>query len=113
MFILILSLAAADVISPEEDVCRDAEVGETCRTSGVRGTCQLTTCYRNDYSEGTPPRTIEVECMRCLRPGADPDDPDAARSGGCDTAAGWPVGPVSLVLGLGIAGALIGRRRYT
>jgi len=36
------------------------------------GSCAKAKCTRNDYSEGAPPKTKQVDCMVC-KPGAPPE----------------------------------------
>lgn len=81
------SVAQADIISDEEANCRSQKAGDACTIAGEAGTCQKSTCARNDYSEGVPPKTKQVECMVC-KPGAaptavaeegDPPTPDEAK----------------------------------
>ena len=57
--------ARADVISDEEGACRDKASGDTCTFDGKEGKCVKSTCSRNDYSDGPPPKTKQVECMIC------------------------------------------------
>lgn len=64
-------VAQADIISDEEANCRSQKAGDACTIAGEAGTCQKSTCARNDYSEGVPPKTKQVECMVC-KPGAAP-----------------------------------------
>lgn len=76
LFALAPGVAMADVISDEEAQCRSEKVGEACTIAGESGTCQKSTCSRNDYSEGVPPKTKQVECMVC-KPGAVAPEPVA------------------------------------
>ena len=64
----------ADIISNEEAECRSKEAGDACTVGGEAGTCAKSTCARNDYSEGVPPKTKQVECMIC-QPGKAPEPP--------------------------------------
>ena len=57
--------AQADIISDEESRCRSAEAGAACEIDGKPGVCAKSTCSRNDYSDGPPPKTKSVECMVC------------------------------------------------
>lgn len=79
LFALAPNVAMADLISDEEAQCRSETVGEACTIAGEAGTCQKSTCSRNDYSEGVPPKTKQVECMVC-KPGAAPPAPVAEES---------------------------------
>lgn len=76
LFALAPGVAMADIISDEEAQCGSEKVGEACTIAGEAGTCQKSTCSRNDYSEGVPPKTKQVECMVC-KPGAAPPEPVA------------------------------------
>jgi len=62
--VLSLTIAAlhADVIDPREDACRGRRAGDTC---GGGGRCVQSTCGRNDYSGGVPPKSISVSCLLC------------------------------------------------
>lgn len=61
-----LALLLADIPPPDSQGCRDAKVGAKCKTDGKKtGTCVKSTCTRNDYSEGPPPKLVAVECLVC------------------------------------------------
>lgn len=53
--------AWADVIDPAEADCQGKAKGDACES----GTCQDGECCRNDYSEGTPPKTVCSPCLLC------------------------------------------------
>lgn len=76
LFSLAPNVAMADLISDEEGECRAKKEGDACEAGGEAGTCQKSTCSRNDYSEGVPPKTKQVECLICT-PGAAPPEPVA------------------------------------
>jgi hypothetical protein len=86
------SVALADVVPTEEWVCRGLEKGEKCSLSDSsrKGTCQDSTCSRSDYSHGTPPTSVEYDCLKCLDEngvvpsGITSDD----TSGGCNVVPG-------------------------
>ncbi len=59
------SVTLADVISDEEAQCRTKNAGDPCEIGSEKGTCAKSTCARNDYSEGVPPKMKQVECMIC------------------------------------------------
>jgi len=132
--------AVADVISDEEAECRDKSKGDPCTLSGQAGQCAASKCGKNDYSDGVPPKHVEVDCLVC-RPGdaeapadADPKaaaaDPKATtveptktagdakntevpKTKGCGSA---QIGDPSLaggsgVLGIVLAGLALRRRR--
>jgi MYXO-CTERM domain-containing protein len=72
------SLAHADIISDEEGACRGKDAGAACQVDGKAGSCVASTCYRNDYSNGPPPKSKQVECLEC-KPGEAapaPTEPD-------------------------------------
>lgn len=73
LFALAPGVAMADIISDEEANCRSQEVGATCKIGDEAGTCQKSTCARNDYSEGVPPKTKQVECMVCKAGAPEPE----------------------------------------
>lgn len=59
-------LAWADIPPPDIGGCQGKEVGASCqRDDGSPGTCAKSTCTRNDYSEGPPPKRVAYECLRC------------------------------------------------
>jgi MYXO-CTERM domain-containing protein len=57
--------ALADVISNEEGACQQKAAGDACDLDGKAGKCTKSTCGRNDYSDGVPPKSIQVECLLC------------------------------------------------
>ncbi|MBV1856893.1 MAG: hypothetical protein KUG77_00680 [Nannocystaceae bacterium] len=135
LFALAPRVAMADIISDEEAQCRSQEVGAACTVGEDVGTCQKSTCSRNDYGEGVPPKTKQVDCMVCkpgaavVEPVADEKDSPAedtkaatakgeadkagskdeasSKSGGCAMGSTGPAGLGLLLLG----GALWMRRR--
>lgn len=120
--------AAADVISDEEAECRDKTAGAACRAGGGAGHCAASSCSRNDYSDGPPPKQKQVECLVCT-PGEakaeEPTQPSTNREPAPTTAdgnagatakgCGARIGEPSLVIGSSVLGlALLGlglRRR--
>lgn len=98
----LVAVAEADVISMAEEDCIDKAQGAACEGEEGRGTCQTGECCRLDYNQ-MPPQEACTECLVC-KPGGGGDDD------GCDaSAAGGPMGPA--VMGLGVALALGLRRR--
>ncbi len=67
----IAGTARADVVSDKEVQCRGAAEGDACKVDGIAGLCKPSTCSRLDYSGGSPPGTVEFDCMECT-PGASP-----------------------------------------
>lgn len=118
--------ARADVLPPGGDPCANAVAGGTCsQASGDPGTCVAGKCSKLDYSQGSPPRSIETDCLRCEPTGAatptatttpppigadgpppQPVTPTPDAQRGCNMTA--PAGAPLLVLLLGLA-----RRRRT
>jgi hypothetical protein len=91
--LLFPAASRADVAPP--DLCDD--LGASCTTAtGEAGRCQQTTCTRNDYSEGTPPRQVEYECNRCL-PLPAGEDPSTTDGGGCAASGPRRFGPLLFV----------------
>ena len=123
------TVASADVISDEESQCRSKNEGDACSIGDEAGSCVTSTCARNDYSEGVPPKTKSVECLICkvgeapkpveVEPPAEPapegdakaeskadtkaesKGPEAkpAKSGGCSTGRPGPLGLSLFLLG--------------
>jgi hypothetical protein len=128
--------ARADLISDEEAQCQQATEGAACELAGKPGVCAKSTCSRNDYSDGPPPKQKSVDCMVCTpksevptsetkatlsttetKTAADTKTPSGeskpattsksgCASAGTDTAA-WQLG--CIVLGLGVVA--LGRKR--
>lgn len=118
---LLLSRSArADIPPPELEACGGKAKGDACQGPGGAGTCQAGTCSRLDYSKGTPPSSVDYDCVKCMAgapapapkptpaatptpaPSAPPPGPKAA---GCAISAdgGW--------LGLGLGLLVLGARR--
>ena len=71
--VLVSSSASADLIDPREDACRGKSESDACKADGGDdGHCAKSTCSKNDYSEGTPPKSVEYDCLLC-KPGAPPE----------------------------------------
>ena len=108
--------------------CSGKKVGDACDGEDGPGKCVADRCSRLDYSQGTPPTSVESDCLKCRK--ADPlpadapvaptpDQPPATvTAGSAPTAApaaksGCRVdadaGPASLLLLAALA--LVGRRR--
>lgn len=89
--------ARADV-PPEPNSCTGKAKGDACTEAGPGGVCVADTCSRLDYSKGTPPSSVEYECLKCgpkpEAPAATPATPaevpasaPAKKTGGCTIAA--------------------------
>lgn len=116
------STASADLIDPSEDACAGKKQGQACDADGVggEGHCAASTCSRNDYSEGTPPKSVDYDCVVC-KPGAAPEaksdsKPVASSEGdkpknksGCAVGPN-PVSLASLAAGLLVIGFVTRRR---
>lgn len=59
------SVALADVISMEQAVCRDAKENDACDLGDKKGFCVKSTCSKNDYGDGAPPKAVSVDCLVC------------------------------------------------
>lgn len=110
-----LSLSApalADVPPPNFEGCNMKKAGDACvKDDETNGTCVQQKCSKLDYSNGTPPTTVEYDCILCSGPPATtPDDDDAADDDGCSVALpGAAAGSMSA--GAAIAAALLFMRR--
>lgn len=138
LFLGLASEARADLISDEEAQCQQAAEGAACDLGGKPGVCAKSTCHRNDYSDGPPPKSKSVDCLVCMakdevpatdtkatlsttetKTAADTKTPSGeskpatttksgCASGGTDTGA-WQLGCIALGLGL----VAFGRRRQS
>jgi hypothetical protein len=85
--------ALADVPPPDVSDCQSKAAGDACKTDGSQsGACQKQTCSRLDYSDGSPPSTVQYDCLKCVA-GAAP-----AKSGGCAAAPGAALAALALLL---------------
>ncbi len=62
----VTTAAYADLVVSDEYVCNELKAGAACSGAHGEGTCQQTTCGRNDYSGGIPPKRKSVPCLKCL-----------------------------------------------
>ena len=74
--LLLPHTASADVPSPELEACGGKATGDACNDGNHNGTCQPGKCSRLDYSKGTPPGSVEFDCVKCT-PGPAPAAPAA------------------------------------
>lgn len=58
--------AAADLITDEEAVCQSKSEGDACTLADAAGSCAKSKCGKNDYSDGVPPKHVEVDCLVCV-----------------------------------------------
>lgn len=83
-------IAWADVAPPNTSDCRTKKEGDSCQTDDkLTGSCQKQTCQRLDYSDGTPPSTVNYDCLVCKAGGGSTEPVETAdkSSGGTpDTA---------------------------
>lgn len=98
------SLARADIPPPNFEGCDMKKAGDACvKDDDSDGTCVQQKCSKLDYSNGTPPTSVEYDCILCSGPPA-PDDE------GCSVALpGVTAGSMSA--GAAIAAALLVMRR--
>lgn len=111
-------VALADIPQPP-DPCDGKAKGDPCDS----GVCVAETCSKLDYSKGTPPSSLEYECIKCrakpaeeakpatVTPTATPATPaptpastpaPAAKSGGCAIAGDGGGLSLALLLLLGV-----------
>lgn len=55
--------------------CSGKKVGDACDGEDGPGKCVADRCSRLDYSQGTPPTSVESDCLKCRK--ADPVPADA------------------------------------
>ena len=64
--VLMASFAWADIPPMNSSGCHGAKAGSKCKTDASEpGTCVKSTCSRNDYSDGPPPKLVPYECLVC------------------------------------------------
>ncbi len=74
---LVACSALADVTPPDTDGCYARAEDAGCKKDDqADGTCTKSSCGKLDYSHGTPPTPIVVECLKCANGPVDPP-PDA------------------------------------
>jgi|GEM_PF-1791098 len=109
------SLARADVPPPNVAGCDMKKAGDACvKDDDSDGSCVQQKCSKLDYSNGTPPTSVEYDCLLCSGPPAAPNDTandtaDAADDG-CSVALPG-VTASSMGAGAAIAAALLWMRR--
>jgi hypothetical protein len=106
------TLARADVPPPNLAGCDMKKAGDACvKDDDSDGTCVQQKCNKLDYSNGTPPTSVEYDCILCSGPpGATPSG-DAAEDEGCSVAhPGVAAGSMSAGAAIA-AGLLLMRRR--
>lgn len=74
--------ALADIPPPNTQGCANRKASDACKNdNGNDGTCTASKCSKLDYSKGTPPSTVEYDCLVCTSSGG-------GTSGGCSMSAG-------------------------
>ncbi len=85
--LLFARTAAADEAPPESYFrCSGKKAGDACDVDGGPGACIAKKCSKLDYSQGTPPQSVEYDCMDCVK-GAPVTPPPSATAGATPTAA--------------------------
>jgi len=111
----LVSPARADVPPPNLKGCEMKKAADACMNDEDKpGTCVSQTCTKLDYSMGTPPTSVDYDCILCSGPA-----PTSESSGGSDTDAestgcsfGAPgAAPSSMSAAAAIAAALLLMRR--
>lgn len=76
-------IAQASIQSPPEEACKGKKVDDACALpSGEAGACKADKCNQLDYSKGTPPQSIEVDCIVCVAGAQPPPGPGPVEVGG-------------------------------
>ena len=76
--LLLPRAAHADIVAlPDPEGCSVKAKGDACKDHGQAGTCQPDQCSQLDYSKGTPPSSVEYDCLTC-KVGAAPATPTPA-----------------------------------
>lgn len=109
--------ARADVPPPNQAGCEMKNAGDACTTDDEKdGSCVKQTCSKLDYSNGTPPTSVDYECILCSGPPLADTEPekesaDSADSESCSfalpKAAASTMGAAAAIA----AGLLLMRRR--
>jgi len=74
--LLLPSAARADVPPMGLKACEGKAKGDACKDEGGQaGACQPDKCSKLDYSKGTPPSSVEWDCIRCMPGAAEPAAP--------------------------------------
>ena len=119
LVVLFAFTALADIPPQDSSGCRDKNAGASCkRDDGSDGTCATSTCSKNDYSGGVPPKQVTYECLKCgasapqpsvsspqpsansPQPGVSspPAEPDKASKNTCAAMPGESLAALSLLL---------------
>jgi len=111
-------LANADAPPPPDvQACSAIAAGAACQIEGGgSGQCVASKCSKLDYSQGTPPRSVEYDCLRCeqgspVTPATQPAPPAPGTPTPVAPAAPAPPevqGRCAVDPGVGSLGALLG-----
>jgi len=63
---LLLSLVARADIPQPPDPCDSKAKDDACNVNGQAGACVTQKCSKLDYSKGTPPSSLEFDCLKCV-----------------------------------------------
>lgn len=64
--LLLPQAARADIVPPDLAACGGKAKGDACEDGGQPGTCQPDRCSKLDYSNGTPPSSVDYDCIKCV-----------------------------------------------
>lgn len=105
LVVLFAFTALADIPPQDSSGCRDKNAGASCkRDDGSDGTCATSTCSKNDYSGGVPPKQVTYECLKCGASAPQPSvssppaEPDKASKNTCAAMPGESIAALSLLL---------------
>lgn len=102
-FSLLVSSAFADIPPSDLEGCEGRAAGASCKTdAGKSGACVDTTCSKLDYSNGTPPSSVNYDCRLCDASAKPAEEP------GCNVVSG---GTGLVVMSVLLAVPLLRRRR--
>jgi hypothetical protein len=60
------AVAFADIPPADSSGCNGKKAGDACvRDDKSSGSCVSSTCTRNDYSNGPPPKQVSYDCLVC------------------------------------------------
>lgn len=93
------AVSLADSIPPDVAACNGKKAGDTC---GSGEKCVAATCMVADYSDGSPPGSKTVDCLKC--------SVDGSNKGGCAIASSLGTWAIALIP-LGALAFLKRRRR--
>jgi hypothetical protein len=113
--VLLLSSAAwADIPPSDTYGCRNKVASAACETDDGRpGVCTTSKCSRLDYSQGTPPRSVQYDCLLCVATSTAPAKKATPVQSGQTSTSGYGVAPGIALTGAAILAAWLtrGKRR--